>query len=136
MSKSPMMPVVSHPKTRPGGKPFDEDDKEFHLLERDGGIRQFQFMPYPVMLYRGTFGLHGKTTLDQRVVESEGAEDEAKAEGWMRDQQGALDAFEQSQRDVAEAAAETAFVAEKKMSGKAREEYRKKSAASEDHVTE
>ena len=136
MAKSPMMPTVSHPKTKPGGKPYDEDDKEFHLLERDGGIRQFQHIPYPVMLYRGMFGLGGKATLDQRIVESEREEDEAKGEGWMRDQQGALDAFEQQQRDVAQAAAETAFTAEKQMSPKAREEYRKRSAATGDHVTE
>lgn len=136
MPNAVLMPIVPHPKMKPGGKPYDEDDKEFHLLERDGGIREYRFLPYPAMLYRGTRGASGKVELEQRIVATEREGDEAKAEGWWAAPQAALDAFEQQAREVAQAAAEVAYVAETKLTGKAREDYRKRSAATEDHITE
>lgn len=131
-----MLPIVPHPRTKPGGKPFDADDKEFHLLERDGGIREYRYLPFPAMYYRATRGAAGKVELDQLVVRSEREADAAKADGWCAEQQPALDAYEQQMRAIAQAAAEAAYVAEKQMTPKAREDYRRRSAASEDHVTE
>ena len=136
MSDPVMLPIAAHPPTKPGGKPYTEDDKEFHHLVRDGGIREYRFLPYPAMFYRGTRGQSGKVELDQRIAATEREADALKAEGWCAEQQAALDAFEQQLRDVAQAAAEAAYVAEKQMTPQAREEYRKRSAATEDHITQ
>lgn len=136
MPTGQMLPTVPHPRTRPGGEAYTENDKEFHLLERDGGIRQYVKLEYPAMRYRGMSDPDtGKAVCEQRIVGSEREDDDARPAGWCASPVEALAAFEQGARDVAESAARAAHQAQR-MTEPAKREYFKKSRESEDHVTE
>jgi len=138
MSKSTVMiPKVSHPKTRAGGKDYTEDDKEFHELEKLGGVREYKYLPYPAMRYKAEWDYsQAKVVVRDRIVESSREDDAAQAEGWTKGPDLALAAHEAREQEVARVAAEVAHTAETKMSDPAKREYRKRSASTDEHITE
>lgn len=130
-----LMPVVSGARTKPDGSPFTPDDKEYWELERNGGIRRYQFIPYPTTVYRADTGPTGRVVLTSRIVQSEREHAEATAQGWYSHPDAAKDAHEASQQAIARAAAEAAHAAER-LPEPAKREYKRRSAESPDHFTE
>ena len=131
----PAFPTVSVPRTRPSGEAYTVDDREYWLLEGDGGIRRRQHFPYPSFRYRGVMGEGGKPTTESKLVRSDAESAAAAGSGWHDTPALALEAYEQGQRDVARAAAEAAHTAER-MPEPAKREYRRRSAESSKHVTD
>ena len=131
----PQFPVAARPRTKPDGSPYTVDDKEYWLLEKDGGIRRHQHFDFPAMRYRGMRGENGKVVAEQRIVQTEREDEAAQAEGWCLGPDLAIEAFDAMARDVSRAAAETAYAATK-LTDKAQREYQKRSAASADHITQ
>ena len=148
-----LMPLVPNPRRKSDGLQYTDEDREattvigpdgvsqtvqrvpYFELVSNGGVRRYEFAPFPAMVYRGKADALGKVQLDQDIAHGEAHLRELQADGWHTKQEAALEAYEQRQRDVARAAAETAASAQT-MSEPARREHRKKSADSPDHITE
>lgn len=71
----------------------------------------------------------------QKIVRDEFEERIAKGQGWANTVAGALERFEQDQQQIAEAAAQTAFHAQR-MSDKARAELAAADASTDQHVVD
>lgn len=135
MSTAKRLPTVPRPRTKPDGAPFTEDDKEFWETEANGGVLRYEPVAFPTTLFRAEHDEQGRVVVRDRVVVSERAADEARAEGWYGHPDEARDALDGVHRDIARAAAEAAAAAER-MSDSARRDYKKRSAATDEHVTE
>jgi hypothetical protein len=68
----------------------------------------YVFQPFPKMLYRGTT-VHGRVTVEQRTVATEGELDLAADNGWRTNPQTATDEETRRQEQVGTAAAERAY---------------------------
>lgn len=132
---SKRLPTVSRPRTKADGSPYTQDDKEYWETEANGGVLKYEHVPFPTTLFRAETDDAGRIVVRDRIVSSERECDEALAEGWTRHPDEAKDAHDAFHRDIARAAAEAAAAAER-MSESARRDYKKRSAATEEHVTE
>ena len=131
------LPIARRPngeivRKRSDGSDFTVDDREYWLLERDGGIRRAEHFAFPKMVYRGIQGPTGKAVYEERIVGSQGEWDREGA-SWKASPTEALEDYERRQEGVEHESAEVAY-AVSKMSERAREEYATASAADPNHV--
>ena len=139
------MPMVANPSTKPNGDPFTKDDREFwelettHLPKEDNGrgIRQYQYFPYPRMLYKAIAGGMTRESFERVTVqkEREHTATTTRDPAWCESKSEAAAFYERGQQDIARSAAEVASSVQT-MSQKAKRQYRKRSAESPKHITE
>lgn len=138
-----LMPMVGNPPTKPDGKPYTEDDRQYwerndtHLPDNMRGVRQYQYFAYPRMLFKAINGRQDRDSFERLTVQNE-REHKATVErdpAWCESKADAAEFYDRIQRDIARAAAEVAASAQT-MSPKAKREYRKRSADSPKHITE
>jgi len=149
-----LMPLASSARRKSDGTAYTPEDREavsvivdgytqtqtrvpYFELSQNGGVRQFVHAAYPATVYKAYRDLTngGKVALHAEVVRNDDERQKAAQRGFCALPGLAHDALELAEQDVARAAAETAYAAER-MSEPARREHRKKSADSPDHVTE
>jgi len=148
------MPLASSARRKSDGTAYTPEDREavsvivdgytqtqtrvpYFELAQNGGVRQFVHAAYPATVYRAYRDLTdgGKVALVHEVVQNDDERTQAARRGFCALPGLAHDALEQAEQDVARAAAETAYDAQR-MSEPARRSHHKKSAESPDHVTE
>jgi hypothetical protein len=137
------MPMAENPPTKPDGKPYTEDDrqywelKETHLPDNIRGVRQHRYFPYPRMLYKAVKGGMHRDSFERVTVQNE-REHRVTVErdpAWCESKLDAAEKYDRVQQDIARAAAEVAATVQT-MGPKAKREYRKRSAESPKHVTD
>jgi hypothetical protein len=69
----------------------------------------YVYVEFPKMLFRGTTTSAGRIEVEQRIVTSEGEEQDAQADGWLPHPQHAKDAEMRRQEAIGTAAAERAY---------------------------
>lgn len=95
---------------------------EAHHTEYGPPGRPYTFQDYPLMIYKATRPSSGGTPiLDQHIVEDEQQERNMRSRGFVRGPDHAVEMLEQSERELATAAAERAYQ-EQRMSAQAKEE--------------
>jgi|SRR5213592_429459 len=99
--------------------------------------RPFVFREYPLMLYRAKRRPEGgkDPILEHVTVEDEQQERNMQSRGWVRGPDHAITALEDSERGLAQAAAERAYQ-DKRMSERAKEESAKVDEATISHLGE
>jgi hypothetical protein len=147
------MPLAPSAKRKNDGSPYTPEDAEtytthvagfaqqvqrvpFFELEQNGGVRRYEARYFPMTVFQAhTDGTQGKVTVRDTIAKNEQHLEELVAQGWHKHPDAAKDAYEGSQRAIAQAAAEVAYAAQS-MTEPARREYRKRSADSPTHITE
>lgn len=150
-----LMPLVPSPRRKSDGTAYTDEDREsvsviaadglsqtvhrvpYFELTQNGGVRRYEFAPYPAMLYQAyaDASTQGKVTTRHTTVVNAMEQREREAAGWYARQEDALEAYEQAQRDIARAAAETAAKAQT-MTAPAQAEFKARSAKNPTHLTE
>jgi len=149
-----LMPLSSSARRKSDGTAYTPEDREavsvivdgytqtqtrvpYFELSQNGGVRQFVHAAYPATVYKAYRDLTdgGKVALHAEVVRDDEEREQAARRGFCALPNLAHDALEQHEQDIARAAAETAYAAER-MTEPARRSHHKKSAESPDHVTE
>ena len=149
-----LMPMVDRPLTKADHVPYTPADRveytefvdghavtkyrvPYFELGSNGGVRRFVHQAFPMTVFQGYADAEsqGKTRLRDTLAQNDRHLTELTGAGWFATPQAALDAYERARQDEARAAAEVAAAAQG-MSEKAQRDYRRRSAASPDHVTE
>src|SRR6266446_3296792 len=99
--------------------------------------RPFVYAEYPLMLYRAKRRPEGgkEPLLEHFTVEDEQQERNMQSRGWVRGPDNAIKALEDSERGLAQAAAERVY-ADQRMSEKAKQEAAKVDEATISHLGE
>lgn len=126
-----------------GPNGFEEYPRMLYIAKRLPNGKPGVMMDPPSSIGWTDAGAYTKAVLDaesftascQRIVNDRYEHDKATKQGWRPSPQEALDAFEAEQQDVARAAAETAFAAQR-MSDTARRELAEADEGTSEHVTD
>lgn len=143
------MGIVTNPESELG-KEIARWDRPRNKFDADGrpGMRCVGYEPFPVMVYRAkkletgkviccdinpaTGEMHTGCTL---TVHSDLELDQRRSEGWRDSPKDALAHFEALEREIAQAAAEAQWAAQR-MSDKAQAELKAANDATSDHVVD
>ena len=71
MSTTDCVMPLAVTRLKADGQPFGKDDKEYWELERNGGIRRYQFFAYPKTVFQAVKSETGRTEIVTKVVASE-----------------------------------------------------------------
>lgn len=81
----------------------------------------YVYREFPKMLFRGTTTTAGRVTVEQRIVASDGEQEQAGRDGWRSNPQVAQDEETRRQEAIGTAAAERAYT-DRQLSGRAQAE--------------